>query len=45
MVAEEVIGANLTRHVKQAFEEISLGADYPKPVSMAKREKIQKITA
>ena len=43
MVAEEVMVADLTRHLKQAFEEISLGANYPMPMFMAKREKIQKI--
>ena len=46
MAAEEdVMVADLTRQLKQAFEEISLGANYPMPTLMAKREKTQKITA
>ena len=45
MAAEEVTVADLTRPLKQAFEEISLGANYPVPVFSGKKKKIQKITA
>ena len=37
MVAEEVTVADLTRHLKQAFEEISLGANYPMPMFHGKK--------
>ena len=37
MVAEEVMVADLTRHLKQAFEEISLGANYPMPMFHGKK--------
>ena len=37
MAAEEVIVADLTRHLKQAFEEISLGANYPMPMFHGKK--------
>ena len=37
MVAEEVTVAYLTRHLKQAFEEISLGANYPVPMFHGKK--------
>ena len=37
MVAEEVKVADLTRHLKQAFEEISLGADYSMPMFHGKK--------
>ena len=45
MAAEEVTVADLTRHLKQAFEGISLGANYPMPAFNGRREKTQKITA
>ena len=37
MAAEEVMVADLTRHLKQAFEEISLGANYPMPTFNGKK--------
>ena len=37
MVAEEVTVADLTRHLKEAFEEISLGANYLMPVFNGKK--------
>ena len=37
MVAEEVTVADLTRHLKQAFKEISLGANYPMPMFHGKK--------
>ena len=37
MVAEEVMVADLTRHLKEAFEEISLGANYPMPMFHGKK--------
>ena len=37
MAAEEVTVADLTRHLKQAFEEISLGANYPMPAFNGKK--------
>ena len=37
MAAEEVTVADLTRHIKQAFEEISLGANYPMPMFHGKK--------
>ena len=37
MVAEEVMVADLARHLKKAFEEISLGANYPMPMFHGKK--------
>ena len=37
MAAEEVRMADLTRHLKQAFKEISLGANYPMPMFHGKK--------
>ena len=37
MVAEEVMVADLTRHLKQAFEEISLEANYLLPMFHGKK--------
>ena len=37
MGEEDVIMADLTRHLKQAFEEISLGANYPMPTFHGKK--------
>ena len=37
MAVEEVMVVDLTRHLKQAFEEISLGANYPMPMFHGKK--------
>ena len=45
MAEDDVTMADLTKHIKQAFEEISLSAIIPCPHFMPKREKILKTTA
>ena len=37
MDAEDVTVADLTKHIKQAFEEISLSANYPMPIFYGKK--------
>ena len=37
VMGEEVTVADLTKHLKQAFEEISLGANYPMPMFHGKK--------
>ena len=37
MMAEEITVADLTRHLKQAFEKIGLGANYPMPMFHGKK--------
>ena len=36
-MGEEVTGADLTKHIKQAFEEISLSANHPMPTFYGKK--------
>ena len=44
MAEDDVMVADLTKHMKQAFEEISLSANYPMPMFYGKRGKILKTT-
>ena len=38
-MGEEVTVADLTKHIKQAFEEIGLSANYPMPTFYGKKGK------